>query len=1315
MPRPRATFSGTTQPRKRHLWRWVLGVLVLVALIGVIAVAAYSLPYYRKAQEFDISRIATYQETTLFLDKQGLECGRLFVENRTVLPHEDIPPLMRQAIIAVEDRRFRQHHGIDVRGLARAIHSNLTRRKLSQGGSTLSQQLAKNVMGTFERTLDRKLTEAFLALRIESRFSKDEILDHYLNRIFFGKGAHGIEAAAQGYFGKPAKELSLAECALLAGIVRSPTTASPRNNLPRAIHRRNTALDLMVQEGFITRAEAELARQEPVRLAPARSTGVRSYFVAIAQRELVEVLGLEEDEVPQGLRIHTTLDPELQLLAEKHVTEHLARVEATDEIREIRAGSANLGPLQGGVLVLDTASGGILALVGGRSFDESPFDRVHQARRDNGGMYQPLLYALGMQRLSFTPATLVRATSIDQLTNAAPEELSMSSPDQLPNARFATIQEALTTGSRACAVRMSNRIGPAAVAEWFTGLDMPRAFPRHDGDYLASSTLSLGELVTLYQMLANEGDLRRSRTITRIEDSKGRILYQMPDPGAGEKRPALSSAVCQQISLTLSSVYRTEMARADEYAGEPIAGATAALWSSSEGFRDSWAVGYTPRIVAGTWVGFDQSERLGRGPATTAAPDLWQDVMRAATARYPGPANWSFEPQFARVELSRRTGRIAGLGWLVPARGNVFAWFRNDQLAAARNSADGDRILKVAQPEDWTEWLGTMRASALTGSDGSDILDDQGDLPPVPRQMDFRMPGLRGDLLGADGTPLATTTNITALVLPWPTVRHARSLDEVLNYMHPRLVAAAKWLGRPVEFTDEQLTERYRNQRFHPLEVAPNLDSSQITDFEKSDLPRQGFALQQYPRRHYPLGENLAHTLGYLRRDVPRNQDAPYRPGDVLYEDYGGAFGLEQVYNADLKGKSGRFSLATTYEGFVQSAVVAEPARFGNNVRTTIQPQIQELASKAMDDDRSIRSGAIVVLDVSNGDVAAVVSKPSFHPGDFIPTLDPETWRKLSTDARTPLIHRAFRGRNPPGSVFKVLTTMAAVSAGTFDPNRVVTCRGYFDVGNFRFSLPKEKSSCAFPFAIRQSVNTYFMDLGMRTGRENLLATFAAFGVGQPTGINFPNEHPGFLPSNESYLRMHGREMLGGDICNTSIGQGDILATPLQMANWMATVATGGQVWQPRLVSAIEDRQGHLVREFPPILSRQIPIDPGSLSILVEGLKGVVESGTARGAQTKGVKVAGKTGTAQVGSRNRPRQIAWFAGFLPANEPKYSFAIMVEGDFDQDLHGGSDAAVLVPRIFERVFAKAAKDADAETPEPRRRARNRDADGTEFAE
>jgi penicillin-binding protein 2 len=300
--------------------------------------------------------------------------------------------------------------------------------------------------------------------------------------------------------------------------------------------------------------------------------------------------------------------------------------------------------------------------------------------------------------------------------------------------------------------------------------------------------------------------------------------------------------------------------------------------------------------------------------------------------------------------------------------------------------------------------------------------------------------------------------------------------------------------------------------------------------------------------------------------------------------------------------------------------------------------------------------------------------------------------------------------------VFKVITSIAAIQAGVFDENRVVRCPGFFQIGNVTFSFPKEKNSCSYNYALQQSINTYFMDLGLKVGRDNLLATAAAFGVGEPTGIRFPAEHPGFLPSVESVLKTHGRNFGGGDVCNTSIGQGDLLCTPLQMANWMVTIATGGQVWKPRLVSAIEDRRGNIVSEFAPQQMRDLIIGRDLLAPVYKGMESVVKNGTAKGAQTPNTTVAGKTGTAQVGSKDRPRQIAWFGGFLPADNPQYAFAIMVEGDFDQDLHGGSDAAVLVPKIFAPLFEKKKeKDKPKDEKDPPARRRNTDDNGTEFIE
>jgi penicillin-binding protein 2 len=248
-----------------------------------------------------------------------------------------------------------------------------------------------------------------------------------------------------------------------------------------------------------------------------------------------------------------------------------------------------------------------------------------------------------------------------------------------------------------------------------------------------------------------------------------------------------------------------------------------------------------------------------------------------------------------------------------------------------------------------------------------------------------------------------------------------------------------------------------------------------------------------------------------------------------------------------------------------------------------------------------------------------------------------------------------------------------------------VNCQGYFKVGNVVYKLPKENFPVSFRTAMARSINIFFFDLGLRTGRDNLIATAKEVGVGRPTGFPLAGEMPGLMPDKESVLKTHGRWFGPGDVTNSSIGQGDVLTTPIQLANIMSLIANGGILYRPRIVKDVEDPDGKIIRAIPIEVMSEVSFDEAAMERVRDSLVAVTEEGTGRRARVKGIKVAGKTGTAQIGTRSRPRQVAWFSGFAPADNPQYSFCVMIEGDFDQSLAGGADASPRAGRVLKALF------------------------------
>ena len=626
---------------------------------------------------------------------------------------------------------------------------------------------------------------------------------------------------------------------------------------------------------------------------------------------------------------------------------------------------------------------------------------------------------------------------------------------------------------------------------------------------------------------------------------------------------------------------------------------------------------------------------------------------------------------------------------MAPAPGDIFVYLKKEQIDAA-GSKTGSAAQQVQAPREWSDWLTTMFNEAdETGLAQDDLTAEDKRSNVIPALAEYKMPGLRGDILSSDGTIYATTGTEKNLVLGWPAAEEATADDQILRWMHARLDEVQQAIGVKVDVTDTDLVSQYRNQRYQPFTVLENVTPDQIAKVQSAGLEAKGFGFQTAPLRSYPRGPELAHVLGYLSRDQQRNR-GKYLSGDVIYDRYKGAAGIENVFDKELTGKEGRFMISTTPEGYARSAAVAQPATYGNNVRLSINSKIQAAVEQAMNQKKI---DAVVMLDVHTGDVVAMASHPTFDPNIFLPAISSDEWNALNGDELNPLLDRSIHAQYPPGSSFKTVTSIAAMAAGVFDPNWVVHCSGFFDIGNVHMVLPEEHGDVTYLEALTYSYNTYFMNLGLKVGRDMLLDTARSLNLGSVTNINLPGELPGLIPDNEFVKRTHGREFGGGDIANTSIGQGDVLVTPVQMADLMAAIANDGTVYRPRLIQQVEDRSGNVIKAFPVETLRTVTFDEQFMPELKKAMINVIDAGTAKQVHRDDMKIAAKTGTAQVGTKEHRRQIAWLCGYLPADNPQYSFAVMVEGQFSDNrddtltggLLGGVDAGIIAKGIFDTMY------------------------------
>jgi len=1317
--RPKPNRTNSPKPRK-SFWRKLLLAIEIGAVLFVVAAAIggyfiyeKALYYYARAETIDLGKLDDLNETSTFYDVNGEELGRIFVEDRIELKPDQIPETMREAAMSAEDRRFYEHGAIDYWGILRALRQDFSKHSHSmQGGSTIEQQLAKHLIGDFSRTLDRKFLEAFVAIRLEKSLTKDQIMNYYLNRIYFGKGYFGVGAAARGYFGKEAKDMTVPECALLAGIIRAPTSSSPRTDPGRAKLRRDITLRQMYDAGYIkTHAEYSHDLNTPVRIQPAKPSGLQSFAMAAAVKEMEQILAIEgTEEMPQGLRVHTNINLRLQRAIEDQMSRNLTALEAQKDAAEgpgLTPLNPNLAPakapLQDAAIVADVATGRVLAWVGGRDFNRNQFDHVSMARRESGALLQPMIYALSFDRMNLSPATMINASFIDPATTTSPADLALGNPLVDLNRRFLSVQDALALGSKPAATRVGLQLGAQAFTDWLQKAGVEQAHvPDDKANVFEPDPMTLGDVASLYQILGNNGVRRKLKIIQSIESRTGQVLYE--DGKADRtwaKDEMLNTLNTQQVTLTLQNALRSGFARTltRDYG---LPSETAGMVGYSEGYRDAWFVGYTPKLVTGVWVGYDDSRPLGKDIAVRSAVPLWGNLMQQVETREAGGGAFPVPAALSKMEIDRYSGALRGLAGLAPAPGDIFVYLKKEQIDAAENQKPVAGS-SLQPPQQWSDWLTTMFNEAdETGLAPDEIMgahDNRSNV--IPALAEYKLPGLRGNILSNDGAIYATMGSERNLVLKWPSTDEASNDSDLVSWMRSRLDEVEKAIGVKPNFSDAELIAAYQNQRYQPLLVLENTTPAQVGMIQAAGLEAKGFGFQTAPRRVYPQGTQLAHVLGYLSRDQQRNR-GKYLSGDVIYDRYKGAAGIEKVFNQDLTGKDGRFLVSTTPEGYARSAAVVEPAGIGNNVRLSIDSKIQAAVEQALTDSPH-KSTAAVMLDVRTGDVVAMSSHPTFDPNIFVPAISADEWQILNGDPLNPLLNRAIHAEYPPGSCFKTVTTIAAIAAGVFDPNWVVHCTGYFDIGSVHMVLKDEQGPITYSDALTYSYNTYFATLGLKIGRDILLDTARSLNLGNLTGINLPGELPGMIPDPEYTKRVHQRDFGPGDLANTSIGQGDVLVTPLQMADLMATYANNGTVYQPRLIRDVEDGSGKATQTFPVNILRNVTFEPKDMAYMKQAMINVIDEGTAKIVHRDDMKIAAKTGTAQVGSKAHRRQIAWLCGYFPADNPQYSFAIMVQGTFadnhgdliDSGLLGGVDAGKIAKEIFDSMYGtKGSKNADA---------------------
>jgi penicillin-binding protein 2 len=545
------------------------------------------------------------------------------------------------------------------------------------------------------------------------------------------------------------------------------------------------------------------------------------------------------------------------------------------------------------------------------------------------------------------------------------------------------------------------------------------------------------------------------------------------------------------------------------------------------------------------------------------------------------------------------------------------------------------------------------------------------------------IPAPRGQITDRTGAPLAQTKLSYNLAITFPT-----PLDfvdtKVLSFAHEKIGQAEKLIGRSIKIPDELILRHYHNRGILPFEIAQNLTQTE-NDAVKDKMP-SGMMVRPIYIRSYPNGKVGGQIVGYTGK-TGRNLDGIIDNHETLWPETEGREGLEQTFNEMLKGKHGEYKLTFDKDGRKTSEKLIAPPVPGNNVITTLDLRLQELAEKAL--EAKAKRGAIVILDPNTGDILAMASMPTYDPNAFVPSISAEKFKALQDDPDIPLLPRAFRSSYPPGSTFKVAVGIAALESGTIRPSDEYQCVPAIDVGNVTFHNWKKENrgSLNFVQALTESCDTWFYQVGIKTGADPIIDWALKLGFGAKCGIPLRGEVEGRVPNDQYMKATHGRKLGGGDIANLSIGQGDVLVTPLQMAQSMAIIANGGTFFQTRLIHQVQTFNNEIVSAYQVRAKRTIDVSPETMDQLRTGLINAVNggAGTAHQASLDNVEVAGKTGTAQWGPKTKERTAAWFAGFLPADQPLYAFAALFEGDVGSKVHGGSAAAPMIGDVFKQVY------------------------------
>ena len=550
------------------------------------------------------------------------------------------------------------------------------------------------------------------------------------------------------------------------------------------------------------------------------------------------------------------------------------------------------------------------------------------------------------------------------------------------------------------------------------------------------------------------------------------------------------------------------------------------------------------------------------------------------------------------------------------------------------------------------------------------------------RAITLKIPAPRGQITDRNGEPFAQTIVAYQIGLQF---RQFDNPDHpfILNWARTRLDSLQSLGVIPATKTDEELLDHYRHRRWIPLLVSAHLTAKEAATLE-SKLGN-GLILHPVYRRHYPEASLAAHIIGYTG-SVGKLPTGPINFNEPMWEESEGRAGLEKLFETQLTGEPGSKRLLFDENGNKLLEEQITRPRPGGTIVTTLNLKWQRLAEKVLRE--GCRRGALVIIDVVTGEVLVMASRPTFDLNRFIPGISEEEYKELEQDPSQPLFSRAFQSAYPPASSFKPIVALAALNNGTIEPDTTVYCPASIRVGNHTFHnwSKSPEGSISVRRAIARSCNPWFYQVGIDTGPTNFLSLARRLGFGERSGLPLIGETPGLVPNDEWMMKNEGRRILDGDTANLSIGQGSLLASPLQVAQAMAGIANGGALPKLQLITQIQDPRGRVIKATVPERKTSLGLSEIAVTTVHQGMSEVVNSGygTGRSGALNYTSLCGKTGTAQWGPKSKNQRLAWFAGFLPEDNPRYAFAVLYEGRPGETVSGGRTAAPMVRNFFNPI-------------------------------